>query len=465
MSDLPYRSGEDYNFEPVVGSSDHQLFIGVLIAGVVGAGALKMLGAPAGVAAVWLVFCLLAYAGLVRTVFYLAPDRAGDNLYYLGFLFTIASLGWTLYNFDEISTDSLIENFGLALVSTFFGMLLRVWFLQFRLDPADAEKIVRQDLLTTTREFTNQLHLSSQALREFSETTQSDLRAFKEDTVSSVRSVIENLTEEATERITGYNNEITKSSARANRALIRSVEKFERIETAVLNSIEQNATALENISASLSSLDGLSKALDPQISSLASSVVEITQGWEHATVLYAKFLSTLEQVEVTYRKVSETLTEASQLEKPIQDFREHVLELNRSAKRWSTNFNKKFDALDLVKDRAEGMNKSLQEANGAIDDFKKQVLNIVEAGKGLEEMQASVESLPTAVVDLNTALSEMTTEAGAALEPLLKQKETISKLQSEMEVLASSAVDTNKKFYSSIGELSSLMVERLKNGR
>src|SRR5690349_11598328 len=44
-------------------------------------------------------------------------EQAGDNLYYMGFLFTLTSLGVALYRFNATdSIEAIVQNFGLAVV-------------------------------------------------------------------------------------------------------------------------------------------------------------------------------------------------------------------------------------------------------------------------------------------------------------------------------------------------------------
>src|SRR3954463_14335213 len=58
---------------------------------------------------------LLGFARLFR----LRDDQSGDNLYYMGFLFTLTSLGVSLYQFSpEGGSEQIVRNFGIAIAST-----------------------------------------------------------------------------------------------------------------------------------------------------------------------------------------------------------------------------------------------------------------------------------------------------------------------------------------------------------
>lgn len=59
----------------------------------------------------------------------LREDQAGDNVYYLGLLFTLVSLAWALWVFTpENGARQVIGSFGVALATTILGLSLRVFF-------------------------------------------------------------------------------------------------------------------------------------------------------------------------------------------------------------------------------------------------------------------------------------------------------------------------------------------------
>ena len=76
-------------------------------------------------------------------------DRAADNLYYLGFIFTVCALGISLYRFsvaDDGRIADIVGDLGVGISTTVFGLFLRVLFLQ-REDPADVEDRVQRELI------------------------------------------------------------------------------------------------------------------------------------------------------------------------------------------------------------------------------------------------------------------------------------------------------------------------------
>ena len=80
-----------------------------------------------------------------------SPDTKGDGFYYLGLLFTFASLLFTLIDFEksigpESDHSDLIVNFGIALVTTIVGLAGRVLFTMTQDSPGDVTTNATQNL-------------------------------------------------------------------------------------------------------------------------------------------------------------------------------------------------------------------------------------------------------------------------------------------------------------------------------
>src|ERR1700749_1613977 len=103
---------------------------------------------------------MLGYAFLIWTArsLRLRDDQAGDNLYYMGFLFTLTSLGVSLYQFNaDHAAEDIVQNFGIAIGSTITGIALRVIFNQMRRDPIEVERMMRLELADAARRVRREL--------------------------------------------------------------------------------------------------------------------------------------------------------------------------------------------------------------------------------------------------------------------------------------------------------------------
>ena len=114
---------------------------------------------------------MLAYGALVWNFRERQPrsDSAGDNLYYLGFLYTLTSLAHSLYRFsgDKLNTDVIITNFGVAISTTILGMSLRVLLSRPAVDdPSALDQSARLDLAETARKLRREMSYTVETFRE-----------------------------------------------------------------------------------------------------------------------------------------------------------------------------------------------------------------------------------------------------------------------------------------------------------
>lgn len=106
------------------------------------------------------VLVMVGYAVVlgVARLFRLRDDQSGDNLYYMGFLFTLTSLAVSLYQFDAArSAEQIVQNFGIAIASTIAGITLRILFNQMRRDPVEVEATARLELAEASRRVKREL--------------------------------------------------------------------------------------------------------------------------------------------------------------------------------------------------------------------------------------------------------------------------------------------------------------------
>lgn len=187
-------------------------------------------------------------ASIALAGFRLHNEQAGDNLYYMGFLFTLSSLGVSLYLFaGETSIETIVRNFGIAVTSTIAGVTLRILFNQMRRDPIDIERSARHELAemtrrvrteldTSAREFSNYRRVSNQMLTEGFE----EIGRQAEKNGEEIRKVIESITKEAiipiqeaaarlSSIIGDHNRSVTDQAAEASRKLNETTDRLSTI--------------------------------------------------------------------------------------------------------------------------------------------------------------------------------------------------------------------------------------------
>jgi hypothetical protein len=161
---------------------DRWLFFVAFVIGTLGTLAVKAFAAPTLVVILVPVLVIVTYAAAAWLPgdTSLEPDMIGDNCYYLGFILTLVSLGWTLYAVTRAPDDldlvrEIISGFGVALASTITGIFLRAFFMQLRPDVIAAERKARQAISRAARDLVTELSQSVAALKSFSVESQQAL--------------------------------------------------------------------------------------------------------------------------------------------------------------------------------------------------------------------------------------------------------------------------------------------------
>jgi hypothetical protein len=200
-------------------------------------------------------------------------EQAGDNLYYMGFIYTLTSLGVSLYKFTgEASIEDVVRNFGIAIISTVTGIALRIFFNQMRRDPADIEKAVRHELAEMTRrvraeldnsamEFSSYRRTSNQMLSEGFE----EIARQAEKNGEAVRAAIEAMSAKAVESIQATSKQLLVTLEETHKNVAQLSETNAKNVTRLSSQMEDMATVMTDKSKQLS------EAVDNVIQKYASA--------------------------------------------------------------------------------------------------------------------------------------------------------------------------------------------------
>lgn len=243
-------------------SLDRIAFILAFVAGTAGSIVLKMMGVhPFGVAGfAAAILCGYALLSWLSGKLMLEPEVLGDNCYYLGFLFTLVSLGYTLYQVAApgqatAQTDLLpevISGFGVALSSTIVGVFLRVLLMQIRPDIMVRDRETRRELQDQVRDFRVALSESVQDIRTFS--TESIQMAVERE--AKIAESIDVAVKRAEERLAESSSIITDTLKQTVERQARTI--FEDLSKAVGDS---SKTAIQEMQVGLTKVGESAKTL------------------------------------------------------------------------------------------------------------------------------------------------------------------------------------------------------------
>jgi ElaB/YqjD/DUF883 family membrane-anchored ribosome-binding protein len=300
---------------------------------------------PRLLAALSAAILLLAYAAIAsRTrTFKLHPERLGDNCYYLGLLYTLASLVAALIELERVPAEargalveSLLASFGVALSSTILGIALRVWFVQMRREIEDLEAELQRELQETAMKLKDQLLFAVTDLESFRLRTQQVLEQRLAEATScllytspSQAQSIEELAqrtlaalEPVAEPLAVRTREFSQSARSVLAAARELAEKLRAVEVpqdlyrrpaaqleAAVGDLRKTVSTLEETARRTSSaLDQEVTTLQVRLSGLATPIAQLTQGMQIAAAAGRGLEGLAGQVEPVRAKLAELST-------------------------------------------------------------------------------------------------------------------------------------------------------------
>ena len=332
------------------------LFLGFVLVGAAyiswaklgGVSAVRVTGVPLGL----MVLYALAL-GLAR-YFRLRDDQAGDNLYYLGFLYTLTSLGVSLWQFSvDAGAEGIVTNFGIAISSTILGVALRVMFNQMRQDPveveqtarlelADAARRIRRELDETTLEFASfrraNQQMSEEALADTRKHTQR-LETQLFETVQRLAEPLKTASEQSKETVDKLATALMSRLEETGKTLSTQKEKLASAAHAVTSSLEEMQGRLKAMQTPDGIIEiklqpfvsGFTKAVNNQSKASAEQMADLQK-------IFAQFDKSVRELA---QHVTETATRRSDDQKLLRDLISSMDAASAENRRLVTELDKK----------------------------------------------------------------------------------------------------------------------------
>lgn len=148
-----------------------KLFTAAVSIKVVLAGLSVVIGSPyiCGLILPLLVMGLYIWLGIYKRDGSVSDEKFADSCYYLGFIFTIASIIASLFDLHNIGSGlgDVAARFGAAMISTCLGVIVRVVLVSFRQSSEDALRNVEDSVLNASRRLTDEFSRSFDQLVVF----------------------------------------------------------------------------------------------------------------------------------------------------------------------------------------------------------------------------------------------------------------------------------------------------------
>jgi hypothetical protein len=194
------------------------------------------------------------------------PDeKFADSCYYLGFIFTITSIIFALFDLPEIGTrlDAIAVRFGAAMTSTVLGLGVRVYLVSFERDSRDALRDAEDAVVESARRLREQLGLALDRLRDFEAEVDLAARA----SVERVNLRLESMSREQADRLAAWFEELAQRHQPAVDDAIADVGNASARLAAIFEGYAGGVRAnLEGVDAMVGGfLEALQKRLDASI--------------------------------------------------------------------------------------------------------------------------------------------------------------------------------------------------------
>jgi len=201
------------------------------------------------------VLIMVAYAlvlGLVR-LFHLRDDQSGDNLYYMGFLFTLTSLAVSLYQFSAAgSAEQIVQNFGIAIASTIAGIALRILFNQMRRDPIEVEATARLELAEAARRMKRELEgtiLEFSYFRRMTEQSVTDALDEMREGIGAAGKPLQEASRKSGETLDNLNERTVRTLEVVSQQLMQEGELLSRSTVHIVEAIDAVVAKLASLDA------------------------------------------------------------------------------------------------------------------------------------------------------------------------------------------------------------------------
>lgn len=204
---------------------DKGLFLAVAVGGFTAIVYLKTRFFDPEMVAAGAVAAMILYGGIAYLIpaVHMRLDRLGDNFYYLGFIYTLASLSAALLQLrgGADNFNAVLGSFGIALVTTIVGIAGRVVFVQMRSELDEAESRVRQEVLDAASDLKGQLLASvkefevyraaiQRAVQEQIRTKVEEPAVAAEDQIQRIRDLAESAADRMDKAFSAYDQQVNR---------------------------------------------------------------------------------------------------------------------------------------------------------------------------------------------------------------------------------------------------------------
>jgi len=353
-----------------------RMFVLTLVGGVLGVCLPQYFNSPLLAVFLPLGFMVL-YAGFgyARSVDSPFLEQFADSVYYLGFLLTLVALVVSLYFYQEDTLDSglLVANFSLALLTTIFGLAVRIFINNFQIEVRGAERHIMSGVEQAANELVKKAKLISMQLDVSHQETQSAIRASVEHAAEGMHQTALTVDKYAKSSAESLHKNMLAMNKTAENALITFEANLLNIKLPDEIFAEQFNPPLDRLTQRLNESQILLKELNVQQSSISQSTQGIVESMGKTVTevdilsqsinLFNNKLNNSTQLNDDFVKV---VKEMSSLSKNTAQISENLVQQSEQSALVLNNFSRLAVAVDTLPDDMEKMSNRLTASSAQV---------------------------------------------------------------------------------------------------
>lgn len=432
-----------------------KLFIVTIVLKVTASGLGWLLGDPwmLGFTVPLLIMAAYILIGFRREDSEVSDEKFADTCYYLGFIFTISSIIFSLFDLPNIGTklSEIAVRFGAAMVSTVFGLVVRVYLVSFKRDIADAVEAAEDSLIDAASKFRDQLMLVVEQLKDFEHKVDEAARG----TVHRVETQIEAVSQQYAENLdslftairTNYaetNNSLLEELKKANIRVTTSLDMYAKTMNGNIASIEQRVQAFADaINTHLQNTafpdDFFASRLQGPLAAMTANVESVSHGIK-------SIAGEVHEANTALTLVTKNLkTKVTQAEKSVGT----IVSVADNQLQILAQLERQQGGMQAIADSMERMAQTLTQVTGGLTTQSEYAANLTQSINSLQHLPTSMSNLSQTLTDVVGPVRE---QIQTSREVTAQVRHLFDQIMEFTNVVAAN----NGRIHAAVGELPSI---------
>ena len=371
--------------------------------------------------AVVLALLMILYGHTARKASQVSSDTMGEAFYYLGLLFTFASLVAALINFsiaqEGADVTGMIGPFGIALLTTIVGLSGRVVFSVWQEAPGDAVAGATRSLDEAIREMKAIVGLGADSMRDLVDNLGTSARAMK-TTAKRMEGVLEKAAD-TTDTLDKYSSTVTQLA----QSFTDGAEEFSRAVTVASKSVSVLHDPLKEAGNSLLALNKAIKQAQETVAKLDHAGGEGERQLEGVASRAEKVQEEMAKMQAGFARTAEFFAGAERAGSAIDG---HATRIGSSVGSLEGEVAKLREAAGRAAEAVSGTAPQIEDAGSRMkgvasqaDSLNKSMSELADAtARGREAVSSRVEDLLDGLRADLLVLSKAIEQAGGTVEQL-----------------------------------------------